>query len=347
MLANADKVAEVYAAGKISENVASMFRYANLTVPARNSIKSKDIQNAMNSILKRTLDHNQHKSTRPWELVDVTAGLDPAQPWIGFEYETGFDDRTHYHQVINFCWESFDNMAFDREGPGRYDVELTFSPINLSTMMDKNACPIDKLLAFERASGIFPEEVDGGDPEDWGSDEQWGMHVNISTPASRDLASDRHTMVCAMLNLSLDKMSSAAKHRLFGRIPYGLGFCRSGLNAEQQVKQQWMEFKLFNTTGDQEVFDDYRNVTANLTKVIEKLSLEADELFSDGMVKAGFAEYDYSVFSTAAKLYFSFRLPYIRNMANVLSGKDNEFDIVMSRSQDDCRSAIDGAREDW
>src|SRR6187431_966656 len=59
------------------------------------------------------------KVFRPYEHTDVNEmGLDPEQPWVGFEFETGYASADSMRKCLSYCWDSFDNVTFDSEGEG-------------------------------------------------------------------------------------------------------------------------------------------------------------------------------------------------------------------------------------
>lgn len=122
------------------------------------NMKSKEINKTL-----RDLDASEYeriktrssmrKGTRPWEVVNTTAGLDPNQPWIGLEWENGFCSRAAYEKAVDFVWASYHYVTVDAEGPGPWFGEFTFSPQNLSTF-NEGTTPFHGLLNFMHDNDI-------------------------------------------------------------------------------------------------------------------------------------------------------------------------------------------------
>lgn len=210
----------------------------------------------LDTIKARTLAVQQAKVNRPWELISLTDKLDPFQPWLGFEFETGFATKAEYDRVINFVWDNINHVAIDREGYGAYCPEITFSPQNLSAYMNKTADIYKTIRWMNENNTKMPANI--GD--------YVGTHLNISTPAYRALARkgvQKCNLIVDILNHSILMMNDADMRALFGRVPYGLG----------NHTQSWVEFKLFRSTDDLKKLDGYMKVAKNFATVMEQLSL--------------------------------------------------------------------------
>lgn len=196
------------------------------------------------------------KGTRPWEIINVTKRLDPTQVWIGYEFETGFDDKNQYDKAVNWLWNNAENFVIDREGVGEYPCEFTFSPVNLDQFMSKDYV-IDKFLVKLNEIGETERILD-----EWGA--QVGMHVNMSGPNIRN-CTDLQALA-NLLSCSIGALSHEQARTLFGRQPYGYIYERS---ANGQV---WLEGKLFNSTHDINKWNEYKAVSNNLALLADSLA---------------------------------------------------------------------------
>jgi hypothetical protein len=203
------------------------------------------------------LAHDLGKGVRPWEIVNVSAKLDPKQPWFGVEYETGYANKTAYHKIVNYLWQHHPLTAIDHEGCGMYPCEITFAPVNMDTFMSKDY-HMDRLLAFQKKNDAAHARHAAND--------QIGTHVNVSTPAYRKL--DRNgTHDVTFLLAYLKIMSNEDYKRVYGRTPYG------GFNPmADQRGNQWVEGKLFNSTGSTLVWAKYKQVMARISELIVDFS---------------------------------------------------------------------------
>lgn len=205
---------------------------------------------------KNHLDNALTKGTRPWEIVNLTERLDRKQPWIGVEYETGFNKKEHYNTVINYLWQNHPFTAIDYEGCGRYQCEITFPPVNLDAFMADDY-KINQLI------GLMEKSAPKAPHKGW-----VGMHINISTPAYRKIkncfVSNR---IAHSIDVLLKAMAAADKTRLFGRVPYGYVY------PQYLGKNKWIEFKLFDSVSTVEEWNKYKPVAVKLAELIEYLSL--------------------------------------------------------------------------
>lgn len=219
------------------------------------NISERKAREILRSNLKATLMRTQSKVNRPYVLTDVTANLDPNQSWIAWEYETGFASEAEYNAVVNYMFRYQPYTTIDREGHGTYAAELTFSPTNADVAAAETS-PIFRLYEFFKRHRIRGSR--------WSPNSVIGTHVNISTPAYRnDAYAVHHSSAVQMLNVALANMAAQHKTELFGRTPYGYAFAQSGGG------KRWVEFKLFNSTFDVEVFKRYNKVALKLADALE------------------------------------------------------------------------------
>lgn len=207
------------------------------------------------------------KGVRPWEVVDVTASLDPAQAWIGIEYETGFDDRRDYRRVMSYLWRNHHNNAVDYEGCGAYPAEITFSPVTLEAF-GRSSYNMDRLITYLNNHTIPQGEND----DDW---VQVGIHVNISAPGLRANSSIAHA-VASLLSDSIE-YGNVNCERFFKRQPYGY-FCARG----SAGTQHWLEGKLFNSTDSMEVWQEYKTTIHNMALLVTHLATMSISNLEDG-----------------------------------------------------------------
>lgn len=271
-------------------------------------ISDADIDEYLALELDQLLAHRLGKGVRPWEIVNVTQKLDKKQAWIGVEYETGFDTGEEYRKIVNFVWNNFANSAIDAEGANSYPCELTFSPMNYDDFMDQTKNPMDRLYEFMKENKIVVNDkwgtepvgggCDCGDPdcdenyEYYDEDLQVGTHCNISTPAYRELKDyDGRENVTIVLNASLNSLSEENLNKFFNRIPYGGFYSRGGKHGN------WIEGKLFNSTGDMKRWEKYKATIGRIAEVIEAVSAvmadPAKETYKDGksLIVTNFAGY--------------------------------------------------------
>lgn len=201
------------------------------------------------------------KLFRPYDHTNVTdMGLDPSQPWIGFEFETGYASKDAMRKCLGYCWDSFDNVTFDGEGEGEYFSEVTFAPANLSSFVDQSA-PAAQYMKF--LSDNREMTYNSGESA-------IGTHVNISLPVMRgctqQMAQTLYNITPA-LNRSLGTLSADDNLGFFGRERLYAGFF---LNSDNH-NNSWFEGKLFRTTYEYDVYQNYIRVSRGLVKAIEAL----------------------------------------------------------------------------
>lgn len=277
-------------------------------------IKPADIERWLQNDLANALRHNLGKGVRPWHIINVTEKLDSKQPWIGIEYETGYDTQADYQKVVNFVWNNFANSTIDSEGGSNYPCELTFSPINYNDFMGNNG-PMDRLYQFMEANKIVVDDSwrysngYGYDDEDDDDPQEGcvGTHCNISTPTYRSLNYEQQCGVVTTLNQSLGSLSETAVRQFLGRIPYG------GFNERGSDGQSYVEGKLFKSTASVKQWEGYKQVIAKLAEAQEALSI----VFRDDPKK---------------KTYKSDKHLVITNFRKFLAGDDEE--IVLGYRSD-------------
>lgn len=230
-----------------------------------------DVQAYLARELDNILMHRLGKGVRPWQIVNVTKKLDKDQPWIGIEYETGFQTGDEYRKVASYMWNNHKHSAIDGEGGSQFPCELTFSPVTYDVFMSDD-CPLDQLYGFMAKENVKVPEYWGDSGYDYDDDdyddgeEEIGTHCNISTPAFRALEWDKKDDVTAVMNASLGTLSETALETLFCRIPYG-GFYHNGVGAESYI-----EGKLFRSSHDHNTWKNYKKVIGKIAECIEHLS---------------------------------------------------------------------------
>lgn len=229
------------------------------------------------------LEGHLGKGTRPWELVDVTSGLDPDSIWVGLEWETGFVSRQEYQGVVQYMWQNHHNWAVDDEGIGPYRGEFTFPPIELSKFTAGESM-MDDMRKFMAEKNIitptcYTQIINSSTKKKFthieDAREGWGMHVNISIPGAR---SDevkwrflgqvvRYVFQFVLDDSDVDEYDILIP--LFGRDPYGWMYGRSSESANGSM--HWHEFKLFHTPASDEEVARIRMVTTRLAEMMHDI----------------------------------------------------------------------------
>lgn len=220
---------------------------------------------------KQHLDHRLTKHERPWDIINITAKLDPAQPWVGIEYETGYRSKEAYQRVVNYLWQNIPWTAIDIEGGGNYPCEITFSPVNMNDFMSDDY-KMDKLLRYMNGDGDAAKHGDGVFV---------GTHLNASTPAYRKMKDSLVIQFNLDLRQLLKQIDKGSDVQLFGRMPYGYN------NAMGHGKTKWIEFKLFKSTGDMEQWQEYKAVMARIIQAIEYYARDPEALPPAHITKEG------------------------------------------------------------
>lgn len=101
----------------------------------------------------------------------------------------------------------------------------------------------------------------------------WGIHVNISTPQSREgMEVTTANQITERMNYSLRSLSQAERKQVFGRDPYGWCYTMHAGNV------RWWEFKLFRTTDDREAIATYTRTINGLVKMLDHFAAGGDVL---------------------------------------------------------------------
>lgn len=181
--------------------------------------------------LDAALDNNQgNKDDRPWHIVDFSKRLDPTQPWIGFEFETGFDDKQEYQKFIRWLWEQR-YVAIDREGTGNYPVEVAFPPQELQDVL-KNGHLLLKCVEFIHHSKLTPAL----NPTTF-TRRDVGIHAGISTPKFRSATYGQKADAVCALSAILNNLSVEQKKELYGRSALYWGTAH--------LRESYVELKMF------------------------------------------------------------------------------------------------------
>lgn len=243
-------------------------------VPAASALAK--LPEAIKKYGEMILAGNLSKGTRPWELVDVTSGLDPDSVWVGLEWETGFVSRQEYQGVVQYMWQTHHNWAVDDEGIGPYRGEFTFPPIELNKFTAGESM-MDDMRKFMAEKNIitptcYTQIINPSTKKKYTGRQDardgWGMHVNISVPGARDNELKWNFLgevVRHVFQYLLDQGDNDILLPLFGRDPYGWVYRRRGSGL------MWHEFKLFHTPASDEEVERIRMVTTRLAEMMHDI----------------------------------------------------------------------------
>jgi hypothetical protein len=183
------------------------------------------------------------KGLRPY-TYDLMDSLDRSEPWWGFEFETGYANKTNLAKACEYAWDVADlGVTFDCEGESSYPSEITFAPIEMSKFLDESA-PAFKFIKF----------VDENKLGDHGGGDYIGTHFNFSLPGDPN-----YTGIARVLNNTLHSLpQDGSRDKFFGRESIYGGAANNG---------GWIEIKLFRTTYEVERFRYYVKVCHALTRV--------------------------------------------------------------------------------
>lgn len=191
------------------------------------------------------------KANRPWTFVDFSKLVDPKEAWLGFEYETGFDDQKDYEKAIAFLWDKQKYNAIDREGSGAFPFEIAFPPASAADFR-AGATNVQNYFDFLQKNKL----KQSNEPTTY-SRRAIGMHVNISTPKSRKSGRQNGHIICTWLNT----LSKNEQIELFGRYQQHWSLA--------QNRETWIEFKCFHSTDDKKAFDGYVQVALRFVDLID------------------------------------------------------------------------------
>lgn len=197
------------------------------------------------------------KVLRPWELDDqLYAGLNRAEPWWGFEFETGYVNTQSRAAAVEHVWDNFNGTCFDAEGEGDAAVEITFGPEEVSKFEDGTA----QAARFMNWLDANPGRVYHG------GGTNVGTHINVSHPM---LTLNNRAAVCNAMNRSVGAIPrtnegvGSLRQLMFGRATLYGGFYSQGVG-----ENVWLEGKLFRTAYTRPVFDRYIKVCKALTTAL-------------------------------------------------------------------------------
>lgn len=207
--------------------------------------------------LASTLNNQQGcKADRPWQIVDMTKKLNANETWIGFEFETGFDSKADYQKFIHFLW-GHNYVAIDKEGTGRYPVEVAYPPQELSDVL-KNGHLLQRTLDFMEKEALKPAL----NPTTF-TRRDVGIHAGISTKKYRSADERARYSACARLATVLDSLTKNEKEELYGRsaLHWGTAHQRNG----------YIEIKVFRAIPESERVRKYITTTIQMTKLLDFL----------------------------------------------------------------------------
>lgn len=230
----------------------------------------EDAQQYLQNTLTDALENAQGKgANRPWHLVDLTKALDQNQAWVGFEYETGFDDKKEYQSFINFLW-SLDHAAIDKEGTGKFPVEVAFAPQNMNEVLAGRST-LQQTLEFVHDAGL----TSALNPTTY-TRRDVGIHAGLSTPAFRKYEGDKYTLAKRLTEVlgrrcddyygdgnGKSKYEPTAKQmdELYGRSKLYWG--------SAHIKADYIELKMFKSIPDVERIKGFIQVVARIAKLVD------------------------------------------------------------------------------
>jgi len=193
-----------------------------------------------------------NKGFRPWDVAPGSiATLNRAEPWWGWEFETGYRTEEGRSAATTHAWDNYDGVVFDSEGEGNYHVEITFSPAEMSKYLDGSADAY-KFMQWLSDNRELTMRTNGNNV---------GTHLNMSSPK---FAENTNNVAYAQrfMNNSIDFLqeTNGQRKRMFGRESLYAGFLNMG---------RWLEGKCFRTTYDMEEFEDFIKTGEALQKAMD------------------------------------------------------------------------------
>ena len=210
----------------------------------------------LDGILAEALENQQgNKGYRPWDIVDFRKKLDPNKSWIGFEFETGFDNKKDYQKFINMLWQQ-DYTAIDREGTGNFPVEVAFAPMLADDVLAGNST-LEQAIKFIHDNKLVPAL----NPTTF-TRRDVGCHAGVSTAKYRALG-DGAYRICQRLNAILINLTDEQKKTLYNRtaLLWGGAHARRG----------YIEIKTFRAVPEVEAVQKYIRVTGQIVKLVDIL----------------------------------------------------------------------------
>lgn len=231
-----------------------------------------DAQAYLQQVLEDALNNKQgNKENRPWHIVDFSTKLDKDQPWIGFEFETGFDNKEEYQKFIHWLWKQ-KYVAIDREGTGKYPVEVAFPPQTLDGML-KNKHLLQKSVEFIRRNKLTPAL----NPTTF-TRRDVGIHAGISTPKFRAAKYDDKTNAVHKLHVMLNSLTSQQRVELYGRHALHWGTAN--------MRTEYVELKMFKAIPEVDRVKGYIDVTIRCVHLLDwcldnpKKRLDRDQVYA-------------------------------------------------------------------
>lgn len=190
------------------------------------------------------------KWLRPWDVAPEISRLNP-QPGdftVGVEVEMGFNSVAHAHEVAKKLIKMH-YVTLDWEG-GTFPIEATFPPFLYSKLSNRTqVVRYTSMLSGELSQYVSPHRG-----------AYVGTHVNVGTPAMRNMARGR----LGQANNVLEYLGDELHRRYFSRRPYGYGYRMGGATSVAQ----WIEWKLFLSTTDPRRLRGYIHTAVELTRLV-------------------------------------------------------------------------------
>lgn len=194
------------------------------------------------------------KDNRPWHIVNFNKILDRKEPWIGFEFETGFDDKANYQKFIRHLWDQ-PYTAIDREGTGNYPVEVAYAPMEMSKVKAGKSM-LRQSVQFMKDEGLNPAL----NPTTF-TRRDVGIHAGISSPKMLACA-DKYGL-CRRLDKALLSLSKDQRVKVYGRheLLWGGAHNRTG----------YFEIKVFRAIPTVDHVNLVERTTMNIVKLMDYL----------------------------------------------------------------------------
>lgn len=213
-------------------------------------------ENYLEAVLQDALNNQQNfkGSNKPFGLVDFQKILDPKEPWIGFEFETGFDTKADYQKVINHLWAQ-NYTSIDKEGTGKFPIEIVYAPIELSKVVAGEST-LQKTVEFYRDNKITPAL----NPTT-ASRRDVGIHAGISSPKSRK-ANANYPLADRMSGV-LSSLTKKQMEELYGRSTLHWGTANA--------RREYIELKMFRAIPEVDKIKVYIGVVAQCVVLMDWL----------------------------------------------------------------------------
>lgn len=209
----------------------------------------------LDEVLHQALEHQQSFKgyNKPWAIVDFAKKLDPQQPWVGFEFETGFDSKKEYQNFINHLWAQ-DYTSIDAEGTGKYPVEVVYAPMHLADVLAGNST-LQKSVEFMRDSKLTPAL----NPTT-ATRRDVGIHAGISSAKQR--ASNGRGYIDSLCRI-LGSLNNAQMDELYGRHVLHWGTAHD--------RNKYIELKMFKAIPEVDRIKTYVAVVGRIIKLMDFL----------------------------------------------------------------------------